>query len=300
MQKKKLEIPKFSKSKLNAIFKTRKLEDLDGLKFVDDHLRKKRGYVFKLPKKNEPVILLFSGGLDSTTTCALLMDKFKLNVYPVFFKTDFPRNKYEFDAATKFAKIFTKKYGNLFHPIKVINYAPLYPPIKPTEPVWNLKYDQLSNGIRCIYAMKYAYQLEQFDNVKIRTIFTSHISTDGTAITDQTLAALRKIMFYICLGTNDYSWQVSALGLEKELGYYYGKDFQIAWAEQHNIPLELTRTSCYRNGKYHCGECAYCQTRKEAFKQAGVIDRTIYTNKSSVINDLIIRIKQRVEYHLHH
>ncbi len=275
-------IPKLSSSELKNIFQARKLEDLKGLHFVENTLRKERGYVFKLPKKNESVIVLFSGGLDSTTTCALLIEEFKLKVFPIFFKTGFDRNKYEWEAANIMAKYFKKRYKDFFQPIKVIEYSPLYPPVKQSQPIWNLSYDQLSNGVRCIYAMKYAYQLEKFSHIKIRTIFTCHISSDGDVITDQTLSALRKTMLYLCLGTNDFSWQITALGLEKELGYHYGKDFEISWANKHDIPLEITRTSCYRNGRYHCGECAYCDARKNAFKKAGVLDKTLYANERFV------------------
>lgn len=40
-------------------------------------------------------------------------------------------------------------------------------------------------------------------------------------------------------------------------------------------PLELTY-SCYTGGKRHCGGCGTCIERKEAFKAAGVADRTQY------------------------
>jgi 7-cyano-7-deazaguanine synthase len=34
--------------------------------------------------------------------------------------------------------------------------------------------------------------------------------------------------------------------------------------------------SCYRGGEKHCGTCGACNERKEAFKEAGVKDETIY------------------------
>lgn len=34
--------------------------------------------------------------------------------------------------------------------------------------------------------------------------------------------------------------------------------------------------SCYAGGKVHCGRCATCLERKEAFKRAGVADQTVY------------------------
>jgi 7-cyano-7-deazaguanine synthase len=44
-----------------------------------------------------------------------------------------------------------------------------------------------------------------------------------------------------------------------------------------NAPYELSY-SCYAGGDLHCGECATCRARKEAFERAGVKDPTIYEN----------------------
>jgi 7-cyano-7-deazaguanine synthase len=40
-------------------------------------------------------------------------------------------------------------------------------------------------------------------------------------------------------------------------------------------PMDIS-WSCYKGGDLHCGECGACQERKEAFKDAGVRDFTIY------------------------
>lgn len=40
--------------------------------------------------------------------------------------------------------------------------------------------------------------------------------------------------------------------------------------------------SCYRGGDRHCGHCATCTERKEAFRQAGICDPTEYENEQSV------------------
>ena len=34
--------------------------------------------------------------------------------------------------------------------------------------------------------------------------------------------------------------------------------------------------SCYKGKKFHCGKCGTCCERREAFKDSGVIDPTIY------------------------
>lgn len=41
------------------------------------------------------------------------------------------------------------------------------------------------------------------------------------------------------------------------------------------VPFEKT-WSCYKGNEKHCGKCGTCIERKEAFEQAGLIDRTEY------------------------
>lgn len=37
--------------------------------------------------------------------------------------------------------------------------------------------------------------------------------------------------------------------------------------------------SCYKGGEYHCGRCATCVERRQAFVGAGVVDPTVYINR---------------------
>lgn len=48
-------------------------------------------------------------------------------------------------------------------------------------------------------------------------------------------------------------------------------------AKQISVPIHLS-WSCYEGGEKHCGQCATCRARKEAFEKAGVQDPTIYEN----------------------
>lgn len=45
----------------------------------------------------------------------------------------------------------------------------------------------------------------------------------------------------------------------------------------HELGVDFAHTySCYKGGENHCGTCATCLERKEAFRQAGIPDPTIY------------------------
>lgn len=49
----------------------------------------------------------------------------------------------------------------------------------------------------------------------------------------------------------------------------------------HNLGVPFVDTwSCYKGGDIHCGKCGTCVERKEAFHLAGIIDPTEYANIS--------------------
>ena len=44
-----------------------------------------------------------------------------------------------------------------------------------------------------------------------------------------------------------------------------------------SLGIDYSKTwSCYKGGEHHCGRCGTCQERIEAFREAGIIDNTIY------------------------
>lgn len=45
------------------------------------------------------------------------------------------------------------------------------------------------------------------------------------------------------------------------------------------LGLDYSETwSCYKGGKVHCGTCGTCTERKQALREAGIVDNTIYLN----------------------
>ena len=46
------------------------------------------------------------------------------------------------------------------------------------------------------------------------------------------------------------------------------------------IGLDYTETwSCYKGGNVHCGKCGTCVERQEALRNAGIEDKTEYSNE---------------------
>jgi tRNA(Ile)-lysidine synthase TilS/MesJ len=87
-------------------------EDLVLIETIEDYLKKKRGYVTKPPEKNESVILLLSGGIDSIVAWYVLMAYYKAKVYPI------TRIMGKLDptlhVVIKFSNIYRKKFPKLF------------------------------------------------------------------------------------------------------------------------------------------------------------------------------------------
>lgn len=283
-------LPVLPKKKIEKILLERELEDLGVLKTVEKILLSKRGYVFKMPKPGTPVISLMSGGLDTTVVTAILMEEFKLRVYPVYFNREIEHSKMAIKATFFFSKIFSKAYPNLFHHPKVLSLT--FPPKEISEIIFSTdspetKIKKGSNQRRgipfqpALYAynsLLYTHYLKEIEKIKIRDIFGAWIPSNTDWYAYETLTSLREIMFDICSMTKDYSWQYTSLPMEKELGFFYDKDYFIRWAYERGIPLEKTRSSCRSRLPVHCGSCLLCSVRREAFKKAGVPDRTLYVN----------------------
>lgn len=83
----------------------------DNIRDISDILLKQRGYVYQEPK-GETVILLFSGGMDSTTLIDMVIQKWGVKVIPLFFIRDAKNEKEEEKSVDYFYKYFKEKYPN--------------------------------------------------------------------------------------------------------------------------------------------------------------------------------------------
>lgn len=275
--------------------KSRKLENLIVIDQIERLLKKQRGYVFKMPKKGSSVVLLLSGGLDSITAWGILMKEFGLHVYPLSFDRGEKRAFREKASIDYFSKFYQKRFPNLYHkPVRLsfgledvkIPIEKSLEAIHPEVLVKNFKGDaklidiNISLGsflLLPIYAKIYAEFLYLTKNLDVHTIFCSVTLSDGLLVPHQTFTSLRTIMFHLCSTTRDYSWQFASAVFEKEVGLYHDKSDLVEWADKNRIPLEKT-WSCYHATKYQCGgsDCQTCIVRRDAFKLANVVDKTVY------------------------
>ena len=273
-------LPQKTKKEILKTLKRKKFENIDAIKTIEKFFIKKRNYVFKMPPPSTPVILLLSGGLDSTISWAILTKIYGLIVYPLVRISPESGNELRKTKKTLkfFSKFFKKEFPNLFRKPFFFKDISLIPEIH-KKYLTNLRTDKnkLFNFItsnneflteipdfmsRFISpALQYKNLIYIREKKKINTVFLGLVASDGDAVKAQTFTSLRSMMFNACNTTQDYKLQISSIAIEK------------TW-------------SCQKNGsRYHCGKCPNCGNRKYKFSNAGVDDKTIYLSnyKSSLI-----------------
>lgn len=282
-----MKLPKLTSKQIQNILKKRKLEDFSALHQIELFFKQKRGYIFRMPNNGEPVILTLSGGLDSAILWGILLETYRLQVYPVFFRRGHKRVKREEDAVRFFSQFFREKYPDCFHAVKYLEV-----PMPPKEIRWKItEHSQeivstitnqrkglpLYSGLLALNAAEYAFFLQEEKKISVRTIFSAFVSSDGESLRYETLTAMRSVMQNICILTGDMSWQYTSLALEKELGHFWDKDVLISWAAERKYPFEKMFSCISRvNYKIHCGRCYFCKYRKSSFERAGIPDPTLY------------------------
>lgn len=299
-------LPTQSRDAIRAILRKRPLENPELLTKSESWLLRARGHVFAMPKAGSPVIMLSSGGADSTAATHILMEKHKLVVYPLYVERGQRRVKNEEASVRYFNKFFQERY-----PSRYTDPFFMDVPIPPQEIRWPItriadvifNRDTLQrNGIPMYtsllssYAVQYANYLEITKGIRIRTVFCSFIAKDGIGMAYETLTALRTTTLNIISLTHDPTWQFTSLALETTLGNFWEKHDLLRWASAHKLPVERT-WSCYWNGVFHCGICDGCRTRREAFRHARLPDATRYWTDLPVygIYSKIRRLRQKLD-----
>jgi len=258
-------------------------ESWNVIKGINDIFLEKRKSIIRLPPKGSNVLACFSGGLDSTTNIAILMEEFRYKVYPYFINRGQSNLKYELEAVDWYNKYFKKRYPLLYNESKEIKIEIPSKSYKNELRVTKHLQDNLllrkrntypaRNPVMFLAGMEYGYSLES-KGVKIHTHFISEHADDFSVHGSLTL--VRTLNLDMCWLLNDWSYQFISIPIEQELDNYYGKDIYVKWADKHNLPLEYTRSCCSKD-KVQCGVCTMaCYDRRMAFKKAGIKDKTKY------------------------
>lgn len=275
---------------------SRKLEDWTAIQAVEKFFLKKRGYVFKVPKPGTAVVLLVSGGLDSTIAWHYLTFVKKLDVYPLYLHRGTKRWRKEKKAVDYFSKYYKKIFPkNKFHEPK--EYSTSLPTKEMEDLAKNIEsklhpsflFEGLDKkGVSsfdifgttpylfAFFGANYAKELYYTKKLNVRHIFCTVAVGDGRAVPSQTFTALRTTMFSICSALAEWDWNFASIAFEKEMDSLMTKADLIKYGMKKKLPLEKT-WSCYLSGPYQCGnKCLTCESRQKEFEAAGFNDPTKY------------------------
>ena len=240
------------------------------LQSIEKALIKKRGYIFKIPKK-ENIVFLVSGGLDSVVSVDKIIQEWKVVVYPLFIKRGARAEKFEEQSFDYFSYFYSKRYpGNFKQPFKIKTEIP---PLRlkdsfSAKTLETIGYPMRDANLQNV-GIQYAASLNEKYNLKIKTLFIA-MSPDET-FPHCSILALRLQTLLACVDRQDWSWQITSPLTEPVLRKVVWKKDLILWAAKYGIPAEKTRT-CISGRKDPDGTCPECLWRINAFKSAGMKD----------------------------
>jgi 7-cyano-7-deazaguanine synthase in queuosine biosynthesis len=243
---------------------------------VEGILLKERGYIFRKPI-DEDVILLCSGGLDSTVAFDMVIREWNSTVVPVFFKRGARAETFEETAFDYFVNFFMERFPkNVYDPEKIELSIPdtgikRYLPEEMTLTVGH----PLRNSTMQNRAIEHAVAMNYREKLEIRTILSCSVAEDGTE-PELGILSLRTQNLNTCVNMGDWRWQISSPLTEPALENrpIYKTDL-IKYARKYDIPLERTRT-CFSDEEVADGTCFACVKRLKAFKYLGIKDALQY------------------------
>ena len=71
-----------------------------------------RGYVYLAPSNGEGVVILLSGGLDSTIMTGVILAEYDCVVHPLYIKRGAKAEKHELESAKYFVNFYQEQYGD--------------------------------------------------------------------------------------------------------------------------------------------------------------------------------------------
>lgn len=246
-------------------------------KTIEKILMQERNFIIDI-RKGDSVVLLISGGLDSVITLSYIVEKFDLNVYPLFIKRGARAEEKELEAAQYYIKFYQERYGEKVKDLFILNDEDI--------PAKQLKNDFPKERMKAIghplrnstlqnYAVMYATYVNAKYNENIRTILTGSVG-DDTTCPELSILSLRSQNLNVCINLGDWNWQITSPLIDPELTdrIIFKKDL-ILWAKEKKIPLNKTRT-CVSDTEIADGTCSECKRRLKVFREMGLRDEVEY------------------------
>jgi 7-cyano-7-deazaguanine synthase len=231
---------------------------------LEDVLMQERGYVTRIPK-GEDVVVLYSGGLDSTIMIDMLIKEWDVKVHPLYVRRGARAEKQEEKAVDYYYDYYKQKYPSNIGELAKINYQ--VPP------------EEFKKDFPPELAQTQGHPLRNSTLQNLAVMYC--VSIDGSIGEDGTepelgLLSLRSQTLNTCIQMGDWEWQVISPFTDTSIRDkpLYKVDL-IKYADENNIPLDKART-CFSADEEADGTCFACQKRLNAFKEAGVKDPAKY------------------------
>nr|MDO8079226.1 7-cyano-7-deazaguanine synthase [Candidatus Freyarchaeota archaeon] len=252
----------FKMLKLNAVGYDQRINQIKQI------LNEKRGYVFEKPL-GEYVIILFSGGMDSTTLTDMVIKEWNSKVILLYFRRDSRNQKWEEKAVDYFHEFYKSRY-----PQNIVKLVKLE--IQIPSRVNKQYLDEtrkkimglpMRNATMWCNAVTQAVYLSGKYEETIRTILVGSVNEDTHSPESGHLSVLSQSLHTcICLGIWNYQFNAPLMD-DSFRPRGFSKSDLVRYARENGIPIEKSR-SCFEATEEPCGKCLACQNRIAAFEAA--------------------------------
>jgi len=213
----------------------------------------------------EYVILLFSGGMDSTCLFDLIIQQWGCKVIPLYFVRNAKNEQWERESITYFYNLYKEKYPDHVMDLELIN---IEIPSRQNKDYLDRDRQEimglpLRNHIMWSNAFTQAVYLSGKYNHTIRTVISGSVKDDG----DNPESGLFSILTYnlsMCASLGIWSYQLMAPLIDGTLSKIYTKKDLVQYAKENTIPLDKSR-SCFSSKEEPCNICTACLNKNNAF-----------------------------------
>jgi len=233
---------------------------------IEAILVENRGYLREIPQ-DEHVILIFSGGMDSTILIDTIIRKWNCKVILLYFKRKSKNQKWEEKSIDFFFNFYQKRFPqNLVELIKLEIEIPSrlnkeYMD-RSRQKVMMLP---LRNAIMWGNAFTQAVYLSGKYGTTIRTVIAGSVKEDLSSPESGILSILSQNV-HTCISMGLWYYQLLAPFIDNSLEKRYSKVDLLQYATKYKIPIERSR-SCFGPDEAPCNKCLACKNRNNAYVQ---------------------------------
>ena len=238
----------------------------DAINQLEEVLICNRGWSLRQPV-DESIIILVSGGVDSSILAEMCIKLLNTKLYPIYIKRGAHAEISEISSANKIIKYLDDMYPHKTEPLKIIecNIVPKELASLLDPSVVKAKGLPMRNLMLISLAMQYAMSLRE----EVRTIVlgAEGLRQGDAGYPDMRLSSLLANTVALCENIDDWSWQVMSPLLIPGLlagEDYVTKEGLACWARDNNFPIRETY-SC-TTGNSACRVCKSCKSREKVIK----------------------------------